>query len=238
MAPEQTTTGPRAHERGRPELHIFFIVDCSGSMWGEKIASLNYAMRSALPALKAAAADHPNNDTFVRVMRFADTPAWVNEPDIPVAQFEWQDLSAGGETSLGAALDQLASALSDDALAQPQLPPVIILMSDGLPTDDVNAGIERLKSTTHGASAIRIAVAIGSDADMPSLQKFIGATNVRPLRANSAETLVSSIKWAASEPVAAASQIADGIPAALDSVTEKLNDGIVQHNNTDESFVW
>ena len=209
-------------------------------MAGDKIASLNYAMRSALPALRAAAAEHGGNDTFVRVLAFADAARWIVDQPVPVASFEWQNLTAGGETALGAGLHALASVLTSAAMPGDQLPPVVVLVSDGLPTDDVDAGIVALEASVHGAKAVRIAVAIGADADMPSLQKFMGVSGLRPLRANSAETLVSSIRWAAAAPVDAVSRIAGAPDEGAVAVTTKLEDGIASHNDADAdtNFVW
>ena len=113
------------------------------------------------------------------------------------------------------------------------LSPVIVLVSDGLPTDDVDGGIARLAASHYGSKAIRIAIAIGSDADLPTLQNFIGAPNVRPLRANNAEALVNSIRWAASAPLNAASMEGAGIP-----VSEHLAEGISSQNNTSGDLVW
>eukprot|EP01037_Dinobryon_pediforme_P014605 gene14605-14729_t len=186
-------------------LHFILVVDCSGSMTGDKIASLNYAIRSAIPALRATAADHPDIDVFVRVLSFSDGAKWETGTAQPVAAFEWHDLQAGGETDLGAALTLLASCLNEEFMAGPQLQPVIVLVSDGLPTDDVDNGVNRLTAAYFGAKAIRLAIAIGPDADLPSLQNFIGVSGIRPLQANNAETLVNHIKWAASGPIKAAS---------------------------------
>lgn len=197
-----------ASEGARTSLHFIWVVDCSGSMTGDRIASLNYAVHSAVPALRAAAADHPDCDLKVRVLSYADEPTWVVNPAVPIAQFDWQDLQAGGESNLGAALRRLASELTPEAMPGPQLPPVLVLLSDGLPTDDADEAIRQMSETHFGAMAIRIAIAIGADADMPTLQSFIGPSAIRPLRANSAETLINHIRWAAASLLKASSAAA------------------------------
>jgi hypothetical protein len=56
-----------------------------------------------------------------------------------------------------------------------------------------------------GKKAVRIAIAVGQDADKDTLQKFINHPELRPLEANNAETLVRYIKWASTAVLKAAS---------------------------------
>ena len=93
---------------GRDTLSFFFVVDCSGSMAGERIASLNYAVRAAIPAMRATAAEHPDTDVVVRVLRFSDQVEWDAAAPTHVDAFNWIDLTAGGETNMGAAFSTLA----------------------------------------------------------------------------------------------------------------------------------
>ena len=45
----------------RRQLHVILALDCSGSMRGDRIASLNYALRMALPELRNVADDNPES---------------------------------------------------------------------------------------------------------------------------------------------------------------------------------
>jgi uncharacterized protein YegL len=218
----------------RRQLHFVLAVDCSGSMVGERIASLNYAVRSAIPAMRAAAADNPENDVLVRVLRFADEVTWTVGTPVPVDKFEWTDLTAGGETNMGAAFAALAEILTPEKMPGRQLPPVLVLLSDGLPTDDAEAGLAAFMRSPFGAKAIRLAVAIGSDADKSLLQSFIGNSEVKPLQANSAETLVNRIKWAASVPMKAASAAV----GSSDDNVQNLAQGVASENENGGELVW
>lgn len=53
--------------------------------------------------------------------------------------------------------------------------PAIILLSDGGPTDDFNSGLAKLKSNNWFKAAIKIAIAIGDDADKDVLKEFTGS---------------------------------------------------------------
>lgn len=188
----------------RRELHIFLLLDCSGSMRGDRIASLNYALRTALPELRAVAADNPEVAVRIRVMRFSSQAEWMGEAS-DVDELRLSDMAADGETHMGAALELLAAALTKEALPGRQLPPVILLASDGLPTDDVEAGLRCFLAAELASGSVRLGIAIGSDADIDILERFIGNSAVAPLRANNASALVEHIRWATTAPVRAAS---------------------------------
>lgn len=186
----------------RHTLHMVFVVDASGSMTGERMGALNAAAKAAIPAMRECAFEYPGVDVLVRVCRFSDGVEWPVATPTPVESFVWANLSAGGESRMGAALEAVAAALAGpDTAAARNLPPVIVLLSDGMPSDDARAGIAALDASELGREAIRIPIAIGSDADLEILQAFIGRSALRPLRANTAETLVRRIRWAATAPI-------------------------------------
>jgi uncharacterized protein YegL len=217
----------------RRKLHFIFVIDTSGSMTGERIASLNYAVRAAIPAMQEAAADNPEIDVLVRVLRFSDTVDWPVAAPLPVSSFVWNDMTAGGETNMGAAMRALATAMTAQSMPGRQLPPVVVLMSDGLPTDDVEEGLAAFLAAEFGAKAVRIAIAIGSDADLGLLQQFIAQPTVKPLQANSAAALVNRIKWAASVPVKSVSS-----PVGASDAVQEIAKGVAQQNATTDDMVW
>ena len=49
---------PGGKMAARP-LHFIWIADCSGSMSGKKIQSLNTAIRNAIPEMKSVAQSNP-----------------------------------------------------------------------------------------------------------------------------------------------------------------------------------
>ena len=188
----------------RRQLQVMFALDCSGSMQGDRIASLNYAMRTALPELVDVAGENPEIDVRVRVLRFADDAEWQSEA-ASASDYVWSDLAASGETNMGAALRVLGKALTPDEMKGRQLPPVIVLASDGLPTDDFEEALAEFFAAPFADSAVRVAIAIGTDADMDPLDRFLRHPTARPLRASNATELVSRIKWATTAPVKAVS---------------------------------
>jgi uncharacterized protein YegL len=199
-------------------LHFFWLVDCSGSMAGDKIQQLNFAIKETLPEMQKVASENPNAQVFVRALAFANGAQWHVSQPTPVDAFKWQDLRAGGVTDLGKALRMLADALSVEQMPPRGLPPVLVLISDGRPTDDFNAGLKTLLDQPWGKKAVRIAIAIGDDADHDILQKFIGHPEIEPLYAHNPADLVKFIRWASTAVLKAASspatQTSSGITAA------------------------
>ncbi len=200
-------------------LHFIWIADCSGSMGIDgKIQALNNAIREAIPHMQQVAAENPNAQVLVRALAFSNGARWhISQPE-PVADFRWQDLKADGVTDMGKALTMLADQLHPDVMPGRALPPVLVLISDGQPTDNFDAGLKALMDQPWGKKAVRIAIAIGEDVDLDLLQKFIAHPEFKPLQANNAETLVRYIKWASTEVLKSASspasQTLDATPSA------------------------
>ncbi len=187
-------------------LHFIWVADCSGSMSVDgKIQALNNAIREAIPHMQQVASENPNAQVMVRALAFSNGAKWHISQSVPVADFRWQDLKAEGVTDLGKALTMLAEQLDPEIMPARALPPVLVLISDGQPTDNFDAGLKALLDQPWGKKAVRIAIAIGEDADLDVLQRFIGHPEFKPLQANNAETLVRYIKWASTEVLKSAS---------------------------------
>jgi uncharacterized protein YegL len=186
-------------------LQFLWIVDCSGSMQGKKIEALNFAIREAIPAMQEVARENPNAQVQMRSIRFSDNAQWHVAEATDVHDFKWVDLTADGVTAMGQALALTAEALKIENMPQRGLPPVLVLISDGQPTDNFAKGLARLMAEPWGVKAVRIAIAIGDDADLDVLEKFIGNVEVKPLRADNARDLAKKIRWASTVPLKAAS---------------------------------
>ena len=177
-------------------LHFIWMADCSGSMdVNGKIQSLNTAIKEAIPNMQTVADENPNAQVLVRAVRFSSGAQWHISQPTEVADFRWEDLTAEGVTDMGKALLMVAEQLRIPPMVERALPPVLVLISDGQPTDDYASGLKALMDQPWGRKAVRMAIAIGEDADTEVLQHFIGNSEVKPLQANNPETLVKYIKW-------------------------------------------
>ncbi|MFD9479297.1 MULTISPECIES: VWA domain-containing protein [Streptomyces] len=187
-------------------VHFIWLIDCSYSMQGEKIGQLNYAIREAIPEMLSVAQDNPAAQLLLRTMTFSTTARWHHKDPVPVEQFTWQDVQVDGMTNLGEALQLAARELDTPPMPQRALKPVLALVSDGVPTDDWKAGLRAVDATPWGRKAVRVAIAIGADADRNVLQEFLGNPELQPLDANSPKQLAAAIRWASTAAVKAASQ--------------------------------
>ena len=177
-------------------LHFIWIADCSGSMSQEgKIQALNTAIHEAIPHMQKVADENPNAQVLVRALKFSNGAQWHISQPTDVADFRWTDLEAEGVTDMGKAFSMVAEQLKIPPMTDRALPPVLVLISDGQPTDDYKKGLQELLDQPWGKKAVRIAIAIGADADLDVLQKFIGNPEILPLQANNPESLVKYIRW-------------------------------------------
>jgi len=192
---KKTPTMPGGALSKRP-LHFIWIVDCSGSMNSSgKIQSLNNAIRESIPEMKNAALNNPNAELLIRVVKFSTGAQWHISNATNIKDFKWDDLQADGETDMGRAFTLVADALKMPPMPERALPPVLVLLSDGQPTDDYGTGLKKLLEEPWGKRAVRISIAIGNDADINVLQKFIPGER-KPLMAHNAETLINYVRWA------------------------------------------
>src|ERR671915_212137 len=151
---------PGGELASRP-LHFIWIADSSGSMEQDgKIQALNTAIREAIPHMRKVAEDNPNAQVLVRAVKFSNGAQWHVTQPTPVAE-----------------------QLKMPPMSERALPPVLVLVSDGQPTDDFDAGLKALLEQPWGKKAVRIAISIGRDADDEVLQKFIGHPELKPLAA-------------------------------------------------------
>ncbi len=210
---------PGGELAARP-LHFIWLVDCSGSMAADgKIEALNNAIAEAIPHMRTTADENPNAQLLVRALRFSNGAQWHISQPTTIESFQWSPLTADGVTDLGKALGEVAEQLSVEKMPQRALPPVLVLISDGQPTDDYQAGLRKLLDQPWGKKAVRIAIAIGQDADLDCLQEFIGHPEIKPLLANNPERLIQLIKWSSTAVVQSASspasQLTQDLPAGM-----------------------
>ncbi len=219
----------------RRQLHIILMLDCSGSMNGEKIASLNYAIRSAVAELRDVAEENPEVDMRLSAVRFSDEAHWHIETPTKMEDVDWEDLTAQGETSMGQALSLVTELLGGNHFSGRQLPPLILLVTDGYSTDDFHAAYQEFLTNPAAEHATKLAVAIGDAADLETLETYTNkkVTGISPLCARSAPDLVRFIKWATTAPVKATSS-----PTNSPSQQEELALATSSIQQDNSEIVW
>lgn len=165
-----------AGEIVKREMVLFFLVDQSGSMAGTKIGAVNTAIREAVPMLR----DVGGSDAKIKIaaLLFSSGCRWMYADPVAAEDFQWAPVDTFGMTDFGAALRELSQKMSRTAfLSSPSasVAPAIFLMSDGQPTDEYEDGLQLLKNNSWFKHAIKVALAIGDDADSKVLAEFTGS---------------------------------------------------------------
>lgn len=174
-------------------LPVILLLDVSGSMSGDKIRNLNDAVRDMLDTFS----DTENGETEIHVAIITfGAQVTLHQSLASASTIHWQDLSAGGMTPLGTAL-QMAKAMIEDKDVVPSRAyrPTVVLVSDGEPNDAWEEPLDAFISGGRSAKCDRMAMAIGADADEKVLGKFFEGTAHPLLYAENAKQLRDGFKY-------------------------------------------
>ncbi len=178
-------------------LPVILLLDTSGSMYGDKISSLNDAVRKMLGTFTKE--ESQANEFLVSVITFGGT-ASLAYPPTPASELSYSSLSADGGTPLGAAID-VAKALLED---REQIPgrayrPLVVLVSDGVPTDSWESKLDQFIQDGRSAKCDRMALGIGREAyeghGRATLERFIAGTEHTVFEAKDAGEIHNFFKF-------------------------------------------
>lgn len=198
-------------------LPVYLLLDVSGSMSGEPIE----AVKSGVQMMHSALRKDPYalESAYISVITFENK---VNQilPLTEVSQFQPPSLSAGGATSLGAALQEVVNCANREvAKSTPEQKgdwkPLVFIMTDGAPTDNVEPGIAAFQNYKWG---IVVACAAGHHADEKILQRIAGENVVRLDTADST-SIGAFFKWVSSS-ISASSKKVDEAGSEAGSLSE------------------
>ena len=235
----------------RKTMVLFFLVDTSGSMMGTKIGEVNSAIEEVIPELKDLSESNPDAQIKIAALEFSSGARWLT-PNGPIEaeNFVWNDIDASGVTDLGDACVKLNEKLSTKAFMQEatgSFAPAIFLLSDGEPTDDYQKGLAALKQNNWFKKAIKVAVAIGDDADKAVLGEFTGSVEA-VLEVHNPMMLRKMIKFVSVRASEVASKSAnvgsgdDGGESKQDAFIDELNtfkiDAAASADTDDDGNIW
>lgn len=173
-------------------LPIYLLLDCSGSMMGEPIAAVQTGLQNLVATLRQD--PYALETAYISVITF-DSEARQTVPLTELSQFNPPTLSATGTTAMGAALTLLSERIEAEvtkttADTKGDWKPVVFLMTDGTPTDNLTPGIDALKRIKLGTF---VACAAGSGAETKELSRITEIV-VRLDTADS-NTIKAFFKW-------------------------------------------
>ena len=167
----------------KKELHVFYLLDVSGSMRGTAIAQLNQGIKSTIDALQQKLGDSTESHLKISIMKFSSGATWITgTPESNYSEYiddftDIPELEAAGMTHLGAALRLLEKGLSRSSMLKSSTGnrrPIIIIMTDGMPNDDWAEALESIKRNRWFQQSTKIGIALGDQADEGILTKVIG----------------------------------------------------------------
>lgn len=186
-----------AVEVARRTMTLFFVVDASGSMEGSKMGTLNAAVEEVIPEIRKISEENADAAIKIAVLEFSSGAQWITPAPMDAADFTWSFLNADGLTDLGQACRQLDEKLSRKAFMSDvagSFAPAIFLLSDGEPTDDYKPELSKLWQNNWFKKAIKVAVAIGEDANRDVLAEFTGSKE-SVLTVHTPEALAKMIRF-------------------------------------------
>ena len=178
-------------------LPVILLLDTSGSMHGDKIGSLNDAVRKMVGTFTKE--ESQANEFLVSIITFGGT-ASLASPPTPASDLAYANLSADGGTPLGAAID-VAKALIEDREQTPgrAYRPLVVLVSDGVPTDSWEGKLDHFIQEGRSAKCDRMALGIGPEAyegmGRATLERFVAGTEHKDFEAKDAGEIHNFFKF-------------------------------------------
>ncbi|MDA3878506.1 MAG: VWA domain-containing protein [Halothiobacillus sp.] len=222
-------------------LPIFLVLDISESMAGDNIRMLNKGLDALLRSLRRD--PHALETVYLSVIVFAGKARTLT-PLVELASFYTPRLPVGSGTSLGAALEHLMNEIDRNVVhstaeRKGDWKPVVYLMTDGKPTDEVDEAIRRWKMHFSHRAAL-VAIGIGNYAAMDTLQEL--SEHTFKLTAEDEADFMKFIQWMSqSMSVQSRSVSADAVGtvslAKVDETVLKMLDDITKAAKVDEDFV-
>ena len=173
-------------------LPVYLLLDTSGSMTGEPIEAVKNGVQMMVHSLR----QNPQaiETAFVSIITF-NSEAKQLIPLTDLASFQTVDLKAAGTTALGAALSLLADKLENEVTKttleqKGDWKPIVFIMTDGVPTDDWQAGFQKLKAVKKG---LIVGCAAGNNADDKVLKEI--SDQVVRLSNTDADSISKFFQW-------------------------------------------
>jgi uncharacterized protein YegL len=173
-------------------LPVYLVLDTSGSMSGEPIEAVKNGVQVLISTLRQD--PYALETAFLSLITF-DSDARQLVPLTDLSSFQMPELKASGGTSLGSALQLVSDSINREvAKSTPDVKgdwkPLVFLMTDGIPTDTWQNGLNAFQNTKIG---ITVACAAGNGADVNLLKQI--TNTVVSLDTADAATIKAFFKW-------------------------------------------
>lgn len=173
-------------------LPVYLLLDCSGSMYGEPIEAVKNGVQVLVSTLRQD--PYALETAYLSIITF-DSNAQQVSPLTELAAFQQPNIQASGCTALGEALTLLSQKADQEvtkttAEQKGDWKPLVFIMTDGEPTDDLNKGLAEFKKRKWG---MVVACAAGAGANTNTLKKITEC--VVSLDTADSATIKAFFKW-------------------------------------------
>jgi uncharacterized protein YegL len=203
-------------------LPVFFVLDCSESMIGDNLKSMEEGLQMIVGALRTD--PHALETVWLSVVAFAGIAQTI-VPMVEVVSFYPPKLPVGSGTSLGAALRVLMREIDSKVARTTQTTkgdwkPIVYLFTDGKPTDEVDTAIAKW-SAEYAHKATLIAVAFGRHVDLTVLKRL--TETVLVFEQTTAQDFKKFVAWVSASVVAQSRSVGAGVDSkSLPSLDESF----------------
>lgn len=173
-------------------LPVYLLLDCSGSMFGEPIEAVKNGVQVLVSTLRQD--PYALETAYLSIITF-DSSAQQVTPLTELSAFQQPSIQASGCTALGEALALLAQKADQEVTKttheqKGDWKPLVFIMTDGEPTDDLNKGLAEFKKRKWG---MVVACAAGAGANTDTLKKITEC--VVSLDTADSATIKAFFKW-------------------------------------------
>ena len=133
-------------------LPVYLLLDTSGSMYGEPIEAVKNGVQTLISTLRSD--PYALETAYISIITFNSSAQQVT-PLTELAAFQQPNIDASGCTALGGALELLSQKIDSEitkttAEVKGDWRPLIFIMTDGVPTDDISRGLAEFKKRKCG----------------------------------------------------------------------------------------
>lgn len=187
-------------------LPVYILLDTSGSMYGEPIEAVKNGLQVLVSTLRQD--PYALETAYLSVITF-DNSAKQLTPLTELAAFQQPSLQASGCTALGEALSLVAHKADQEVTKttmekKGDWKPLVFILTDGEPTDDLNKGIREFKKQKWG---MVVACAAGAGANTDTLKKI--TESVVALDTASSDTIKKYFQWVSASVSAGSMKVED-----------------------------
>lgn len=187
-------------------LPVYLLLDTSGSMYGEPIEAVKNGVQVLISTLRQD--PYALETAYLSIITFNSSAQQII-PLTELSTFQQPNIDASGCTALGEALALLATKVDSEVTkTTPEIKgdwkPLVFIMTDGEPTDDLNKGLAEFKKRKFG---MVVACAAGQGANTDTLKKITEC--VVQLDTADSATIKSFFKWVSASVSAGSMKVED-----------------------------